>query len=233
MKIIILKNGKEACEKAALLTIKEIKKKPNLVLGLATGKTMISFYNSLVKHFNKKEVSFFKVKSFNLDEYDGLGKDDKNSFRHYMDKKLFEKIDIREENIFFLDGKSKNVNKTCKEYDKLLNKNRRDLQILGIGRNGHIGFNEPGSNFKSKTRKIRLGRSTLKDNRGAKKFALTMGIKDIIDAKKIILIATGRGKADAIMNTVKGKINENVPSSILQKHKNVILILDKSAASKL
>ena len=231
MKLIILKDKKQATKTAAYLIAEEINKNPNLVLGFATGKTMIPVYKELVK-LNKR-ISFSKIKTFNLDEYKSLSPKSKLSLRYYMNKNLFNKADIKKENINFLNGKEKNIKKMCKNYEIKIREYSIDLQILGIGKNAHIGFNEPGSSFKSKTREVNLSKSTMKSNRKMPEKAMTMGISTIMKAKKIILIATGKAKAKAIYNTLNKKVAEKVPASILKKHRDITFILDKTAASRL
>ena len=234
MRIVIVKSIKEVVLEAVDFVFKEIWKKPNLVLGLATGKTMIPFYKELVLAYKNSKIDFSEIKSFNLDEYLGFNEDDKKSLRYFMDINLFNKINIKKENIHFLNGSAKNIELECRNYEKEIKKTGGiDLQILGIGRNGHIGFNEPGSSFKSKTRKVKLSDTTLRDNKVKIKYALTMGLATIMQAKKIILLANGKHKADAIAAAIRGNVNEKVPASILKKHKDATFIIDKYAASKL
>lgn len=237
IKIIKKKNANEVGKEASNIVLNEIKKKPSLVLGLATGRTMIQFYRELVKLFKNKKINFSKVKTFNIDEYYGIDWNDLRSYKKYMDKNLFEKIKIKKENINFLDGSKKNWRKECLDYEKKIKEvGGIDLQILGIGRNGHIALNEPGSSFKSKTRKIKLNEETRRANVGffnsikeVPRYALTSGIKTIMGSKKILLLATGKEKRDVVKKALKGKITKKVPASILRKHRNVIFILDSNA----
>jgi len=219
---IVLDNKKEVARFVSEIILKQVTKKQSSILGLATGKTMIPIYKKLTK------INFSKTKTFNLDEYLNS-----NKLRSFMNKYLFNKINIKKENIFFLDGKTNNPAKECEQYEKQIKKNKIDLQILGIGRNTHIGFNEPGSKFNSKTRKVKLTEQTRKDNPNSEPYALTMGIKTILQAKKIILIATGKHKARAVKQTIESKPSIEIPATALQKHKNTIFILDKAAASKI
>lgn len=238
MKIIIAKDYNSMSAKAAVLVIKQIQMKKNSVLGLATGNTPLGVYKNLVNACKKGEVSFKKITAFNLDEYAGLSEDDKNSYHYYMRENLFKHIDIDKKNIFILNGAAKNLKKECGNFEKMIKEKKGiDLQILGIGLNDHIGFNEPGSSFNSKTRAIDLTMSTRKAN--AKYFsninkvpkrALTMGLATITRAKKIILLASGKEKAEIIAKALKGGVNRNAPASILQKHPDVTVILDKQAA---
>lgn len=241
MKIIIAKDYNSMSRKAADLIIQQIQKKKNSVLGLATGDTPLGMYKNLAKAHKKGEVSFKKITAFNLDEYAGLSEDNKNSYHYYMRKNLFKHIDIAQKNIFILNGAAKNLKKECGNFEKMIKERKGiDLQILGIGLNDHIGFNEPGSSFKSKTRPVNLTTATRAAN--AKYFsginevpkrALTMGLATIMRAKKIILLASGGKKARIIAKALAGKIKRSVPASILQKHPDVTVILDKEAAVKL
>ncbi len=231
MKIVIVNNAKDVGERAASLVAQATKERPNLILGLATGKTMIPFYRGLIKLYRKKKVSFAEVKSFNLDEYIGLKSRDKGSLRYFMEKNFFSKVDFKKENVHFLDGRAKNKKRECENYERQIKKSRIGLQILGIGRNGHIGFNEPGSSFKSKTREVFLSESTRRKKIPRK--ALTMGISNIMNTKEIFLLASGREKAEIIHRVLHGMISEDVPASVLQKHRNVVFILDKKAARQL
>ena len=215
MKVFVLENKKQFSEKASEIVSKLIKGNPKSILGLATGKTMIPFYKNLTKN----KLDFSKVKTFNLDEYVNVKY--KNSFHYFMDKHFFSKINISKENIYFPNSKTKKTPK-------------RDLQILGIGRNGHIGFNEPGSKRDSSIRKVKLARKTLIANKlFGERYAYTFGIKEIMNSKKIILLAFGKEKSEAIAKALHGKISEEVPASLLRKHQDVTFILDEKAASKL
>ncbi len=238
MKIIIAENYQSMSRKAADLIIQQIQKKKSSVLGLATGNTPLGMYKNLIKAHKKGEVSFKKITVFNLDEYAGLSENSENSYRYYMLENLFKHIDIDKKNIFILNGAAKNLKKECENFEKMIKeKGGIDLQILGIGLNDHIGFNEPGSSFKSNTRPVDLTMSTREANgkyfsniNEVPKMALTMGLATITRAKKIILLASGKEKAAIIAKALKGKIKPTVPASILQKHPDVTVILDKEAA---
>jgi glucosamine-6-phosphate deaminase len=225
MKIIKVKNYNELSEKASEIIIKEILKKPNLTIGFATGKTPLGLYKNLVREHKKGKVDFSRIRAFNLDEYYPIKKKNKKSYYYYMFFNLFNKINIKKENINLLDGETKNFKKECKDYENKIRKNPIDMQILGIGVNGHIGFNEPGSEFKSKTRLVKLTHIKGK--------GLTMGISTILKSKKIILLASGKKKAKAIRGLIKGKMNKNLPASFLRKHKNIFVIIDGKAGSLL
>ena len=240
MRIVIVGSAKDTA-KVALDSIKEtLKKKPNSVICFPTGSSPLPLYNAMVEDFKKKNTSYKDVITFNLDEYKGLGSKHNQSYRYFMDVNLFNSIDINIDNINFPNGVLKDLKAECERYHKLLEENPRDIQILGIGSNGHIGFNEPGTSFDSTTHVVSLSASTIRDNsrfftsiKEVPKQAITMGLSEIIDSDKIILIATGINKAKAVRDCVKGPIDESCPASILQKHNNVLLILDKDAASLL
>jgi glucosamine-6-phosphate deaminase len=234
MKLIKVKNYQELSRKASELLIKEISKKPYLVLGFATGETPLGLYKELVNAYKKGKTDFSKIKSFNLDEYYPIKKSDKSSFYQYMIRSLFNKVNIMESNTNFLNGEAKNPKKECLDYERKIKKNPIDIQILGVGVNGHIGFDEPGSTINSRTRLINLTNSTMKRNSRFfknKKMpvkALTMGINTIMKSKKIILLASGNAKKEPIKHLIKGKINKDWPVSYLRKHKNLVLIADKT-----
>ncbi|MFH1710832.1 MAG: glucosamine-6-phosphate deaminase [Nanoarchaeota archaeon] len=229
MKIIMTKNYVELSEKAAEILISEIKKKPNIVVGFATGKTPLKLYSLLAK----SNLNFSKIKTFNLDELYPIKKSDKQSYDYYMHKNLFNKININPENINLLNGNFKNPGKECREYEGKIRKNPIDVQILGLGVNGHIAFNEHGAEKTSKTRLVELSKETIKINKTKNTKALTMGISTILKAKKIILLASGKSKAEAIKHLIEGKEDENWPVSFLRGHKNLIVVIDKEAGSLL
>lgn len=232
MKLVRVKNYREMSEKASEIVISEIKKKPNLVLGFASGKTPKGAYKRLVKAYRRGEVDFSKVRAFNLDEYYPVKNNDKRSFYYYMHKNLFNKINIKKENINLLNGEIKNPGKECQNYESKIKKNPVDLQILGIGVNGHIAFNEPGSLKESKTRLVKLTPETIKNNKIKNiKKALTMGIATIMKADKILLLASGKRKAEAVRCLIRCKPNKCCPASFLKRHKNLIVIVDNDAGS--
>ena len=225
MKLIRVKDYEELSRKAAEIVINQIKLKPNSTIGFATGKTPLGLYKNLVNAYKKKKIDFSKIKAFSLDEFYPIKRTSKKSYSYYLFSKLFNKINVKKENINLLNGEAKNFKKECKEYEEKIRKNPIDLQILGIGENGHIGFNEPGSDFNSKTRLVELTHIRGK--------GLTIGISTIMKSKKIILLASGRKKAKAILSLIKGKIDKNCPASFLRKHKNFIVIIDEKAGSLL
>lgn len=224
-----------ADEFTSLLTSKK-----DCVLGLATGASPVLTYKELIKRYEAGIIEFKHASSFNLDEYVGLPRDDKNSYYTFMHENLFDSVDIEEANAHILNGNADDPEKECADYDKAIDAaGGIDLQLLGIGTNGHIGFNEPSDAFSTGTFKVKLTDSTVKSNsiyfteNPMPRYALTMGIDSIMKAKKIVLIATGASKAEAIKNTVEGEVTPHCPASILQKHPNCILFIDKAAASLL
>ncbi|WKX02556.1 glucosamine-6-phosphate deaminase [Candidatus Mycoplasma mahonii] len=240
MKLIITNDHKEMSEKAYQLVKQQITNKLNSVLGLPTGATPEEMYELLIRSNKDKEITFKDISTFNLDEYVGINKDHATSYFSYMNNKFFNHIDINKENTYIPSGQG-NVKANATKYDELITKHDGvDLQILGIGENGHIGFNEPGSSETSGTIIVQLTQSTIDANsryfdnkNNVPTTAITMGIKTILKAKKIILMASGKKKAEAIRKLVDGPITTNVPASFLQNHDNVVVIIDKDAASLL
>lgn len=241
MRIITVDNYEEMSKKAANMFASQIILKPNSVLGLATGDTPLGMYKELIRMYNEKEVDFIEAKSFNLDEYYGIPESNTQSYHYYMNKNLFQHINMNKENINIPNGNIENIQQECLNYEKKIKEaGGIDIQVLGIGVNGHIGFNEPAINFEAETHLVNLDEKTIESN--SRFFnsieevpvkAISMGIKTIMHSRKIILLASGKSKAEAIALTVKGKISPEVPASILQLHKDVTLIVDKEAASKL
>ena len=232
----------EACdEKGALEIVNQIKAKPETVLGLATGSTPVGMYRNLVNRYRAGEVRFSKVRTFNLDEYVGLPKDHPCSYYRFMQENLFRDIDVAPEAVSLPDGMASDPEKECGEYEKkIAAAGGVDLQVLGIGHNGHIGFNEPGTPFDSVTHLIRLTQSTIDAN--ARFFdsadqvprqALSMGIKTIMHAGNILLIVKGEEKVETIRKALYGPITPDMPASILQLHPHLTVIVDQAAAAKL
>ena len=241
IELIITNDYDEMSKKAADIIFSLLKNNPNATLGLATGSTPIGTYNELIKKYNKNEISFENVTTFNLDEYIGLEPFHPQSYFKYMYDHLFKHININLNNTHIPKGEG-NIELNVKEYESLLKNNKINLQILGVGRNGHIGFNEPGTDFNIGVHDVALHNKTIKDNarffendiNKVPKKAITMGIKNILDAETIILMANGTDKADAIKNVMGNKVDINIPVTVLQNHKGkVYVIVDKKAASKL
>jgi len=242
MKIIITKNYKEMSKKAAEFIIDGVSRKPNLVLGFPSGETPMLMYKLLVKACKRKEVDFLKVRYFGIDEYYPIKKSSRNSSYYYMNNNFLNHVNIKKSNINMFDSETKNLEKYCAEYEKKIKKNPIDILVLGVGINGHIGFNEPSSRFNSKTRIVNLANETIKRNlrffknkniKDVPKSAMTIGISTIMSSKQIILLASGKAKADAIKHLIDYPVSNNYPVSFLKKHKNLIVILDKSTASLL
>jgi glucosamine-6-phosphate deaminase len=241
MEVIILKNADEVAKLGADLCVKLLREKPDSVLGLATGSTPLSLYEELVGRFQKKEISFKKVKTFNLDEYVGLNDSHPQSYRYYMNENFFKKIDIDKSNTHIPDASSNDFLEAGRTYEKLIaQKGGIDLQILGIGRNGHIGFNEPTSSLSSRTRIKTLTEATIRDNSrffDSEEFqpglGITMGIATILETRKILLLATGENKAEAIASAVEGPLTSMCPASALQLHPHVTVIVDERAGMEL
>lgn len=240
MEVIIKSNYQEISQLAADYLLNTVKSKSNAILGLPTGSTPVGMYQEVINQ-NKDKISFQNVRTFNLDEYVGIDKTNVNSYRYFMDENLFSHIDIKEENIHIPNGVAKDMEQQSVDYENSLNSTgQMDIMYLGIGHNGHIGFNEPEDFFEPYTHVVKLTDDTIEANKrffdnieDVPKTAITMGIKTILSAKKIILLASGESKAEAIFKTLKGKITPQVPASILQLHNDVTLIIDKDAAKYL
>lgn len=240
MRIIVCDNYDLLSKKAAQIVGSQMILNPKSILGLATGSTPIGMYKNLIKMYEEGLIDFSKTTTFNLDEYYQLPINNDQSYHYFMDENLFNHININRENIHIPNGMADDIDAECVLYDKMIDDNGIDIQVLGIGNNAHIGFNEPTINFNKGTHMVTLDESTREAN--ARFFnsldevptkAITMGTGSIFKSKKILLLASGINKAEAIYNTVHGKVTPEVPSSILQFHKDVIIILDKEAASLL
>lgn len=241
LKIIIADNYDEVSSEAFKVMKDVVTSKENPVLGLATGSSPIGLYKKMIADHKSCGTSYKNVKTWNLDEYIGIPHDHEQSYWTFMHENLFEGLDILEENIHVPVGDGEDEELECKKYEESMKGHTVDLQVLGIGADGHIGFNEPGTSFDSTTHLMDLTEQTISDN--ARFFnndmslvptkSITMGLATIMRAKKIIVIATGENKADAVYGMLKGEITTDCPASILQKHDDVVVILDRAAASKL
>ncbi len=239
MKIIVVDNYDEMSKKAAEIIGTLVKNNPNAVLGLATGSTPIGTYEQMAIDC-KNGVSYKNVSTVNLDEYVGLTADHDQSYAYFMRTNLFDHIDIDQKNTNLPCGSAKDLEAECNRYNALLASMQQDVQVLGLGSNGHIAFNEPGTPFGAVTRKVDLTESTIKDNSRlfasideVPRHALSMGIKNIMQAKSILMLVSGKNKAEAVLGMVKGEVTPNLPASILQLHPFVTVICDKDAASLL
>ncbi|MFF5400856.1 glucosamine-6-phosphate deaminase [Peribacillus butanolivorans] len=239
MNIIKVQDYKEMSQSAANIVIRKVKENSKIKLGLATGGTPKGTYDALIEDHMQNNTSYENVTSFNLDEYIGLDSNDPNSYHYYMDQSLFAHININKEQTYLPNGASDNLDKECTRFDKMIETlGGIDLQILGIGQNGHIGFNEPGTSFSSGTHVVALEESTRQAN--ARYFdsidevpthALTMGISTIMKSKEILLLISGEEKAETLKKLIHGEITEEFPASILKKHNNVTIIADQKALS--
>ena len=240
MTIHVYENEQLLAKAAATIFASEILKKPDCIIGLATGSTPVPTYQELIRRYEAGELSFADVTTFNLDEYCDLPKNDKNSYYTFMHENLFNHVDIKEENTHLMDGNAADADKEATAFDAMIEQaGGIDIQLLGVGRNGHIGFNEPADHFSDGSFKVKLKQSTIDansiyfDENPMPRYALTMGIGTIMKAKKIVLIATGEKKAEAIRAAIKGEVTPRCPVSILQQHPDALLLLDKAAASLL
>ncbi|MCM1988313.1 glucosamine-6-phosphate deaminase [Oceanirhabdus seepicola] len=239
MEIIIVKDYKELSKKASNIIASQMILNPRSVLGLATGSTPIGTYKELVRMNKEDIIDFSNIMTFNLDEYHGLDKYNNQSYFYFMENNLFSYVNIDSQNINIPDGKAENIDHECKSYEeKIKNAGGIDLQLLGIGRNGHIGFNEPDVKFEAFTHLVELDEDTIKANsrffdsiEDVPTKAISMGIKTIMHSKKILLLASGEEKAKTVYDMVYGKITPELPASVLQLHPDVTIIVDEAAGS--
>ena len=237
MNFIVCNNYEEISEKAAEIIAELVKSKPNCILGLATGSTPVGTYKELIAKNKNGEISFKNTVSYNLDEYYPISPENNQSYRYFMNENLFNHIDIPMENTHLLNGEANDPDAECKAYDEAIkNAGGIDIQILGIGRNGHIAFNEPDEALIAPTHKTGLTADTIDANSRffestdlVPKFALTMGMASIFAARKIILLANGASKAQAISELRSDKITTSNPSTLLKLHPDVTIICDKEA----
>lgn len=221
--------------------LEQIKKKPDSVFGLATGSTPVGLYQKLTEAYKLKEADFSQIASFNLDEYYPIAPDDPQSYHYFMYRQLFAQVNMKAKNIHLIDGQTKNPEKFCAAYEKaIVRAGGIDFQLLGLGQNGHLGFNEPGSAFDSRTRVVDLSPATraanarfFKNRKAVPRQAITMGLATIMEGRKLVILASGRVKAKAVAQAIEGPATEEIPASILQKHNDVTWILDLDAAGEL
>ncbi len=240
MKVIIVENYEEMSVKAAEILTDIVKKNPKAVLGLATGSSPIGTYQNMAKDHRENGTSYKDVVTVNLDVYVGLTPDHDQSYAYFMYENLFKNIDVKLENTNLPSGSAKDLQAECDRYNALLETYQQDVQVLGLGSNGHIGFNEPATPFGSVTHLVDLTESTIKDNSRlfasideVPRQALSMGIKNIMNAKSILVVVSGKNKAKAVYGMVKGEVTPDLPASVLQLHPFVTVICDKDAASLL
>ncbi|WP_226577465.1 glucosamine-6-phosphate deaminase [Halobacillus litoralis] len=240
MNIIVVKDYKELSERACSIIENQIEMRAASVLGLATGSTPLGTYQELIQGYEEGRTDYSRVSTFNLDEYIGLSPDHPQSYRYFMNQKLFSHINISDENTYIPDGKAEDLQKECIRYERLVEEiGPPDLQLLGIGENGHIGFNEPGTSFESETHIVQLTDSTREAN--ARFFssmedvptqAVTMGIRSILKSRRILLLASGERKATAIKQFIESERTEQFPASSLKDHQDMTLIVDQAAYQK-
>ena len=240
MKVIVTKDYESMSDEALKIMLDVVKSNPAAVLGLATGTTPLGLYARMAKDYRENGTSYKNVKTVNLDEYVGLGIESDQSYVYFMRKNLFEQLDIPLENTNIANGKAADPEKECARYNALLETMQQDIQLLGIGSNGHIAFNEPGTPFGSLTHVVNLAESTIRDNarlfaheEDVPRQAITMGLKNIMHAKKVLILANGANKAKAVYGLVNGPVTEALPASVLQLHPDCTLICDKAAAELL
>ncbi len=240
MKICRAKDYNDMSRKAANLISAQIIMKPNCVLGLATGSTPVGTYRQLVEWYEKGDLDFSEVMTVNLDEYKGLTCENPQSYYYFMNENLFGKVNINKTRTFLPDGTEPDSKTACENYNEILRAvGDVDLQLLGLGHNGHIGFNEPGESFSTETHCIDLSEQTIKANarffetlEEVPRQAYTMGVKTIMSARRILIIVSGEDKAEIVKRAFFGPITPQVPASILQLHRNVTLVADEAALSK-
>ncbi len=240
MKIYRAKDYNDMSRKAANLISAQILLKPNCVLGLATGSTPLGTYRQLVERYNQGDLDFSEITTVNLDEYKGLTHDNSQSYYYFMNENLFSKVNINKSKVFLPDGTEPDSETACQKYNEILHAvGVIDLQLLGLGHNGHIGFNEPADFFTTETHCITLSERTIQANarffataEEVPRQAYTMGIKTIMSTEKVLVVISGEDKADIVKKAFFGPITPQVPASILQLHRNAVIIADEAALSK-
>jgi glucosamine-6-phosphate deaminase len=241
MKIIRAKDYNDMSRKAANYISAQVILKEESVLGLATGSTVLGIYKQLADWYQKGDIDFSKIRTVNLDEYIGLAPSNENSYRHYMNVNFFDHVNIQMKNTFLPNGLANDLQKECERYDTLISDlGGIDMMLLGLGLNGHIGFNEPDDSFENKTHCVTLSESTLQANgryfksaQHTPKMAITMGIKNIIQARRIVLCVSGERKATILKDVLYGSVTPEVPGSILQMHSNLVVIADEEALQQI
>lgn len=240
MQIYRAKDYEDMSRKAANIIASQVVLKLDCVLGLATGSTPIGAYKNLVEKYEQGDLDFSQVTTVNLDEYKGLPRENDQSYYYFMHDNLFDHVNVKPENTHLPDGTKEDANEECARYEELIRSlGGQDLQLLGLGHNGHIGFNEPDAVFEKTTHCVDLQESTIEANKrffasadDVPKQAYTMGIGTIMQSKKILVVVSGEDKADTVAKAFFGPVTPEVPASILQFHKDVILVADEAALSK-
>ena len=236
MKVIKVKNYEEMSSAALEVMLDVVKNNPSAVLGLATGSTPLGLYAKMAEDHRENGTSYVKCRAVNLDEYVGLDATSDQSYVYFMRENLFRHIDILPENTHIENGTAPDKEAECARYNALLGELRQDIQLLGIGSNGHIAFNEPGTPFESVTHIVDLAESTIRDNSRlfnsideVPRQAFTMGLSNIMNARRVLILASGEGKANAVYELVRGEARVEVPATVLQSHPDCILICDEAA----
>ena len=241
MEILIKENAEEMSQAAARCLANALNTKPNAVLGMATGSTPLGMYRELVRMHQEEGLDFSQVTTFNLDEYVGLTQNHEQSYHYFMHENLFKHINVPQQNIYIPSGSTKNYEAFCRWYEQRIEEcGGIDLQILGIGSDGHIAFNEPTSSLGSRTRIKTLAKQTIDDNarffdrpEDVPVYAITMGVGTILEARQILLLANGKNKAAAVAAAIEGSVTSMCTASALQLHRDTIAFLDRDAASEL
>lgn len=241
MKVYRVKDYDEMSKKAASIIAAQVAAAPDCVLGLATGSTPIGAYRYLWKWYESGSLDFSEIRTVNLDEYKGISRENEQSYYYFMEKNLFSHVNIKKENTYIPNGEDSDGERVCSDYEALIKEQGGiALQLLGIGRNGHIGFNEPSSCFRKECHCVSLAQSTIDANKrffasenDVPKQAYTMGIGTIMSAEKILLLASGEDKAEAIRQVLEGEITPGIPATVLQLHRDVTIIADEAALSKI
>ncbi|SFL42526.1 glucosamine-6-phosphate deaminase [Gracilibacillus orientalis] len=237
MKLIRTTNHLEMSKIAANIILDRIKSSSHITLGLATGGTPIQTYAHLAQDYQENQTSYQHVSTFNLDEYIGLPEEDPNSYHYYMYKHFFSKVNLPQDQTFIPNGLAQDLEAECQAYEEMIKQhNGIDLQLLGLGKNGHIGFNEPGTSFDQHTHIVSLTQSTIQANarffdsiEHVPRHSITMGIGSIMESKEILLLVSGKEKNQALNKLIHGQIDEQFPASILNRHENVTIIADEDA----
>lgn len=238
MRVIVTNDYEDLSKKAAAIIANQLLLKPDSVIGLATGSTPEGTYRELIRHHKEEGLSFAKMTAFNLDEYQGLDADHPQSYAYFMKEKLFDHVDVTSNQLHIPNGQATDTAKECSRYEEAIKKaGGIDLQLLGIGRNGHIGFNEPDLKFEAQTHVVVLDQDTIEANarffdtiEEVPQTAISMGIKTIMHARKVLLLASGAKKAEVLKDMLFGPIRPEVPASVLQLHPDVVIIVDQAAA---
>lgn len=241
MKLIRAKDYNDMSRKAANMISAQVIMKPNCVLGLATGGSPEGIYRQLIDWYNKGDIDFSEITTINLDEYRGMARECEQSYWYFMHKHFFDHVNVKPQNVHVPDGTNMNVEEECARYDQIIqSKGGIDLQLLGIGVDGHIGFNEPGAAFELGTHCVDLDESTIEANKryfekkeDVPRQAYTMGIKTIMQARKVLMVVSGRNKADIVKKAFFGPVTPGVPASILQMHPDFTLVGDAEALSEI